>query len=104
RTEIDIPNTDGLLRPGMYATATILLEQRDDVLTLPVTAIVREGRDAYCCCVVSDKIERTPIELGLRSGGDIEVLAGLEADRMVVVAGADSLHQGQPVEVIVQDE
>ena len=56
RTEIDVPNPQGILRPGMYATATILLEQRKDVLTIPVTAIVREG--ALSILFVASKLAR----------------------------------------------
>ena len=35
----------------MYAKVDILLDQRNDVLTLPMTAIVREGSATYCCIV-----------------------------------------------------
>jgi RND family efflux transporter MFP subunit len=100
RAEIDLPNTDGKLRPGMYAKVDILLDQRNDVLTLPMTAIVRDGSVTYCCCIESGKIDCKKIELGLRSGADVEVRSGLNADQLVVLARADSLVQGQPVEVI----
>ncbi len=104
RTEIDIPNAGGLLRPGMYATVTILLEQKSDVLTLPITAVVREGRDVFCCCVETGTIDRRAIVLGLRSGDEVEVLSGLDANQTVVLARSDSLKQGQPVDVIKPQE
>jgi HlyD family secretion protein len=100
RVEIDLPNTNGKLRPGMYAKVDILLEQRDNVLTLPTTAIVRDGGATYCCCVESGKIDRKKIELGIRSGPEVEVRSGLDADTLVVLARADSLVQGQLVQVI----
>lgn len=99
RTEIDVPNPDGILRPGMFATATIVLEERPDVLALPAVAIVREGADAFCCVVVDGKIERRKIEPGLRSGNDVEVRAGLTPDQAVVVSPVSALKPGQPVEV-----
>jgi RND family efflux transporter MFP subunit len=99
RTEIDVPNADGVLRPGMFATATIVLEERPDVLALPATAVVREGTEAFCCVVVDGKIERRKIELGLRSGGEIEVRSGIAPDQAVVVSPVASLKPGQPVEV-----
>ena len=98
RTEIDIENPDLLLRPGMFATVTILLAERADVLTLPVTAIVRDGQDSFCCQVVSSRIQRTPLILGLRSGKEIEVLSGLAGDESVVLLRADALKDGEPVE------
>ena len=104
RAEIDLPNKDGKLRPGMYAKVDILLDERNDVLTLPTTAIVRDGSATYCCTIDSGKIDRKKIELGLRSGADVEVRSGLDADQLVVLARADSLVQGQPVEVIASPQ
>ena len=100
RTEIDIPNSDAALRSGMFASASILLEQRDDALTLPLASIIREGNSVYCCVVVAGKIERKPLELGLRSGDDVEVLAGLNAADKVVLARAAALQVGQEVAVL----
>jgi HlyD family secretion protein len=97
RAEIDVPNPDGLLRPGMYASVVIRLDERQDALTLPVAAIVRDAGAAYCWSVDSGKIERRPIELGLRSGGDIEIVSGLDSDQVVVVKPAEALRPGQQV-------
>jgi RND family efflux transporter MFP subunit len=99
RAEVDIDNPSGYLRPGVYAMVTVLLEQRENVLTLPATAIVREGNMAYCCVVHSGRIARTPVELGLRSGDEIEVVSGLDERQSVVLTRADTLVDGQQVEV-----
>jgi HlyD family secretion protein len=104
RVEVDLRNENGRLRPGMYATVEILLDQRKDALTLPTAAIVREGGATYCCCVESGKINRKQIELGLRSGNEVEVRSGINADELVVLARADSLQQGQRVEAIPQSQ
>jgi RND family efflux transporter MFP subunit len=100
RTEIDIPNDHGLLRPGMYATVTIRLEERKDALALPITAILQDGSTSYCCSVESGRVQRTPIVLGLRSGNEVEVVSGLNGNETIVLAQADSLQPGQQVEVI----
>ena len=42
-TELDIPNPGGDLRPGMYATAHIVLQESPDALVVPLSAVVREG-------------------------------------------------------------
>lgn len=99
RAEIDVPNPTGSLRPGMFATVTIRLEESPNAITVPLSAVVREGGDAYCVCVDSGKIERRPVQLGLRSGGDIQVLSGLDADQVVVLKQPDALRQGQAVQV-----
>ena len=100
RTEIDIANTNRLLRPGMYASVTITLDQRTDVIVLPLTAIIRKDDATYCCVVKDNKIEIRPIELGLRSGPEVEIVKGLQADEVVVMARGDALTQGQSIAVI----
>lgn len=100
RTEIDVANEAGILRPGMYATVTILLDERSEALALPITAIVQDGQNTCCCCVESGQIRRQPIVLGLRNGNEVEVVSGLSGSESIVLAQADSLRQGQQVEVI----
>ncbi len=100
RAEVDVPNDESMLRPGMYAAGTIELERRIGVLTLPATAIVREARDTYCCVVESGKVSRRRVDLGLRSGPDVEVLSGIGETSVVVLVRGDSLRDGQTVMVL----
>jgi RND family efflux transporter MFP subunit len=102
RTEIDIPNPGGKLRPGLYAYATVILEERKNVLTLPATAIVQNQEKASCVVVADGKAVRKLIETGLSDGTRMEVVSGLEGSELVVKINAGSLSDGQPVEV--QDE
>jgi RND family efflux transporter MFP subunit len=76
RTEIDLPNADAKLRPGMYANATLLLT-RDNVLTLPATALVTQGDRAFCYRLVDGKPLKTPVQVGLSEGGIVEVVKKL---------------------------
>lgn len=73
RVEIDLPNPEGRLRPGMYAHASITVEH-PDVLTLPAAAVVKQGDQTFCYRVEDGKAVRTPIEVGLTSDGRLEVL------------------------------
>lgn len=98
--EIDIENTDLKIMPGAFVTTRILLEQRDDVLTLPIGAIVKTADSTECRIVVDGKIQHRPIELGLRVGDDVQVESGLDGTESVVLVRAGSLQSGQAVEVI----
>jgi RND family efflux transporter MFP subunit len=100
RAEIDAANTDRLLRPGMYASVTITLDQRSDVVVLPLTAIIRKEESTFCCVVKDNKIEIRPIVLGLRSGAEVEVVSGLQPGELVVMARGEGLSEGQTVAVI----
>ena len=99
RTELDLPNPNGLLRPGMYATAHILLQERANVYVLPVSAIVREGKQAFCWVAKDGQATRTPITLGLQVGNEVEVASGLKGDELVVQSQAGALKVGQAIEV-----
>jgi multidrug efflux pump subunit AcrA (membrane-fusion protein) len=115
--EIDVPDPDGKLRPGMYAYATISAE-RPDVLALPASAVLTEGDvlqgyRAYCFLVANGKAWRTPVEVGARDGQRVEVLkkrartapsgeAGRWEDftgREDVAQSAAGLSDGQAVQV-----
>lgn len=100
RAELDLANENGQLRPGMYALVTIRLDERNDVLVLPITAIVQDGDGSHCCRVESGQVRFQPVTLGLRSGNEVEILSGLSGGESVVLAQANSLRPGQPVEVI----
>jgi HlyD family secretion protein len=99
-TEIDLDNQDLKWLPGAFVTAKILLEERADVLTLPVTAIVKDGESTVCCVVVNGKVEHRKIELGLRVGNEVQIVSGLDGTEMVVLVRAGSFQPGQSVEII----
>ncbi len=97
RVEIDLPNAGGRLRPGMYATVTIRLDERPEGIVIPVTAVVRDGPDTFCYAVRDGKVERRPVELGLRAGGWVEVRSGLDATTPIVSKQPELLRDGQQV-------
>jgi HlyD family secretion protein len=103
RTEIDIPNPGGKLRPGLYAYATVVVEEHKDVLTIPMTAVLPEKDKALCVVVVDGKAVRKPIVTGLSDGTRTEVVSGLNGGEAVVKANGASLVEGQPVKAIEPD-
>src|SRR5262249_42383484 len=76
--EVDVPDADGKLRPGMYVDA-MLTAERPNVWTLPASAILTQG-DAtqgyrsYCFLVEDGKVRRTRIEVGATGDKRVEVL------------------------------
>jgi HlyD family secretion protein len=77
RAEVDVPNPDGLLRPGMYAYAT--LTDEETALTLPRSAVVTEGEitsgyRSYCWQVEDGKVRRLAVELGPEDRKRVAVL------------------------------
>jgi RND family efflux transporter MFP subunit len=97
RTEIDLPNADGLLRPGLYAYATIIVEEHKDVLTVPATAVVSDAGKSFCVAVEDGRAKRKEAKLGLTDGKRTEVVSGIGPDELVVEVNAASLTDGEAV-------
>ena len=81
----------------MYATAVVGLDRRDEPLTLPATAIMRNGAEAACMVVESGKATRRVVAAGLRVGPDIEIVRGLSEGSEVVTLRPEALSEGQMV-------
>jgi membrane fusion protein (multidrug efflux system) len=96
----EIPNDDIRLRPGLFARVNLVLSMREDALMLPEQAIVPQGDGHYVYRVLDGKAVRTPVELGLRQGGYVEIRSGLGAGEAVVTAGHLKLADGKAVSVI----
>jgi HlyD family secretion protein len=98
RAEIDLPNPDGLLRPGLYAYVTIIADEHENALTVPSSAVVRDGADTFCVILEDGRARRRPVTVGLSDGQRTEIVTGLAEQDQVVEANAASLADGQPIE------
>jgi RND family efflux transporter MFP subunit len=98
-TEVDVPNPNRVLFEGLYAEATITLENKNNVLYVPVQAVDHNG-DRTSVLVVSsaNKLERRPVVLGIETSTDAEVVSGLEEGDLVVVSDRSSLKEGEEVQ------
>jgi RND family efflux transporter MFP subunit len=97
-TEVDVPNRDRVLMPGLYADADVALEHRDDIPTIPLQAVNHEGNKATVFVVgKNSEIEDRPIELGLQTANDAEVVSGLAEGEEVVVSDRSGLKPGEMV-------
>jgi macrolide-specific efflux system membrane fusion protein len=72
---------------GSSATVTIVVERRDDVLTVPSQALHGEGNTTYVYKIVGGKRVRTTVEIGTAYGPQTEVRAGLAEGDEVELAG-----------------
>jgi len=80
-----IQSSEGLLRPAMTASVTIMLEGRSNVLAIPAKAVKRERGKNVVYIPADGKAERREIKVGFQDGEWIEVVAGLEEGQSVIV-------------------
>jgi len=97
-TEVDVPNRDRLLMPGMYAETTLTLEAKDNVLAVPLEAVNHAG-DQTTVYVVSPtgKVEDRVITMGLETSTDAEVVSGLAEGESAIVSDRSGLKPGEEV-------
>ena len=115
RAEIDLPNPDSQLLPGMYAYVKVIIE-RPDVRALPVDALVHSGDQTYCWLYENGKAVRTEVETGVSDDEWIEVTnrrppvppeapgdevpwTPIDGTEQVILGDLSILADGAPVEV-----
>ena len=97
-TEVDVPNPSRILIPGVYAEATITLDQKAAALAVPLQAVDHQGNQTVVDVVSpSGKIEVRPVTLGIQTASEAEVLSGLQDGEMVVVSDRSGLKPGEEV-------
>jgi len=103
-TEVDVPNTNRILMPGMYAEAIIRLERKPDALFVPLQAVNHAGDQASVFVITpANKVEDRNITLGLQTDSDSEIVSGLQAGEMIAVSDRSGLKAGQVVQPQVVD-
>jgi RND family efflux transporter MFP subunit len=101
-TEVDLPNRDHLLKPGMIAQATLRIDRRDAALAAPIQAL-RQTEAGKVAMVVNrrNRIEERVLATGIQTPYLVEVLEGLSSGEMVVMGSRVPLRKGQLVAPMV---
>jgi multidrug efflux pump subunit AcrA (membrane-fusion protein) len=77
-TEVDVPNPDGSLVPGMYAEVHLHLANRPTALSVPIDAVDGLGTSVQQAYIVRDGIVHLiNVKIGLQTAGRIEILSGM---------------------------
>lgn len=102
--EVEVANADLALRPGMIVEVGLPVETRDDLLTVPMNAVVRDGALRTLCFVVASQGDRMIAEdrrvsLGKLVGDRVEIAAGVRPGERVIIQGQHFLRAGDLVRV-----
>jgi RND family efflux transporter MFP subunit len=84
RTEIDLPNPEERLYPGMYAEVSLEMNRRPDALTVPAAAVGSDGVGNFVYTITDNRVTRLAINIGLTDSGRTEVTGGLSKETPVV--------------------
>ncbi|MBM3769781.1 MAG: efflux RND transporter periplasmic adaptor subunit [Acidimicrobiia bacterium] len=96
--EIDIPNPQFRLKPGMYATVDFTTDRRDNTLVVPTKSVVDfQGNRGVFLPTEGDVAKFKPVELGMIDGDLAEVTSGLTEGDRIVTTGAAALREGDKI-------
>jgi RND family efflux transporter MFP subunit len=98
QVEVDVPNCDYKLTPGMYADVSLRVQNDSNALTLPLQAINRDADKTTVLLVNSqDHVEEREIQTGIEGPNRIQILWGLNEGDRVIVGNLGEYHTGQHV-------
>lgn len=95
-----LDNADRLLRPGLFARVEVTGDSTREVALIPESALMPRGAENHVFRVRDGKAVETPVKLGQRRAGEVEILEGVSGAEMVVTAGQARLRDGADVRVV----
>jgi multidrug efflux system membrane fusion protein len=105
RTEIDIDNKAGRLRPGMFANISMALPATTRSFRIPDTALVTDAQGTRVALVQPDKkIHFQSVVVGRDYGKEMDITSGLEGDEALVANPSVGLQEGMTVKTVAARE
>lgn len=100
--QIEVPNPDEMLKPGMHARVAVIHESRPRSQYVPIGAVVEKGAESSLFVVKGDppQAEQRPVTVGISDGQVVEIIDGLAEGEEVVTLGQRLLTHGQTVEAL----
>jgi len=100
KVEVRVPNPDGKLLPGMYASVRLELVSSQRSFLLPATTLLNRKAGTVVAVVDDqDRVRLLPVEIERDSGAEIEIDAGLTGSERVIRAPRPDIAEGQTVRV-----
>ena len=104
-TEVQIPNPNGTLLPGMYAEVDMLAPRQDPPLVIPGdTLIVRADGPQVALITPESTVHFQRVVIGRDYGDKIEVISGLRSGQQLIVNPSDDVREGVKVNPVALKE
>lgn len=97
--ELEVPNADRKLRPGMKAQILLTEESDQMVVTVPSLSVVREGGETFVFVLAGDLAEKRKVELGRVNETIQEVITGVNEGEQLIISGQNQLKDKEKVQL-----
>ena len=102
-TEIDVPNKDLTIDSGMYANALLRLNHADNVVTIPLGALVLRGNQQQVYVLDGgNRVHIRTVQTGIRGNQLVEVRSGLSPGDRIIVAAQSKYTENEVVTPVVE--
>ena len=95
QAEVEVPNYDLKLTPGMYATVRLVLQQSRNALTVPLEAVALGQNPTVVVLNREHQLEKRNVTVGLQTANKIEIRSGLVDNELVLVGNRTGIQFGQ---------
>lgn len=99
QAKVTLENKKGILKAGMSAVVKAVVEKQEDVVAIPVQALLVRGDRDVVFVVDGEQAKLCPVTLGLQNSQEAAVTSGLSPGDEVVIVGQHSLEDGSKVTV-----
>ncbi len=100
KVTLELHNTDGQLRPGMFVKSHIVTETHEHAVLVPKRAVVYDDELPHVFVVEDSTASKVKLEVGFEDSNHLEVLSGIERGDLIVVVGQTGLKDQAKVRVI----
>jgi RND family efflux transporter MFP subunit len=97
---INVPNPDGVVKPGMFARVSLLLGSQQDVVVIQRDALLERDHVREVYIVRDGVVQVRQVEVGVVSGNLVEIVDGVREGETVIVSGQDTVAEGEQVEPV----
>ena len=99
-TEVDIPNPDGALQPGVYCTVELEIPRKSPALIVPASAVIFNQNGMQVAVVENDVAHLRKIAITTDYGAEVEVNEGIKEGDKVILQPPVNLTDGDRVQII----
>ncbi len=99
-TEIEVDNSDGVLKPGMIARVALARAVYPEAITVPMFALISRPEGRFVYVEDGERASLRPVEVGFFQNEQVLVSSGLSAGDRLIVMGQRTLNDGDTVRVV----
>lgn len=99
--QASVPNLDNALAPGLFVTLSHVTGSTNNIVIVPEESLLKSPDKVIVYRVLDNKAVETPVKVGMCQGnGYVEILSGLKAGDIIVIAGQEKLSNGADVNIV----